>query len=84
MQRRRKAAQTLYGSGSSTTSGILTAAEGAMSAVGAVWSFVANDAAVEAAQNAPEMSSTPQARPADIHVALNVAFKGMLHMRHCN
>jgi hypothetical protein len=83
LQKRRRDAAALYAGGSRTTSGILTAAEGAMSAVGAVWGFIANDAAAEAAQMPSEAQRIAGATATDIHVTVIVSIKGKLYLPMC-
>ncbi|BDA43314.1 probable vacuolar protein sorting-associated protein 13B [Coccomyxa sp. Obi] len=70
-ERRRRAAEAIFrGDGGSATSGVSSAAAGAMGAVEALWSFIANDSAAENAQMPSEGPPVPKISKSDIRVVL--------------
>ncbi len=70
-----KAARGLYGGRAS--SGISTAASGAMSTVGAVWSFVSAEAATDGSLAPEDAAPLPPPPKLDISVSLSVLSEGM-------
>lgn len=70
----RQAARSLYGDRAS--SGISSAASGAMNAVGAVWSFVSAEAATEGCLAPEDAAPLPPAPKMDISVAVSVVAEG--------
>ena len=70
-----KAARGLYGERAS--SGISTAASGAMSTVGAVWSFVSAEAATDGSLAPEDAAPLPPPPKLDISVSLSVLSEGM-------
>ena len=70
----RQAARSLYGDKAS--SGIASAASGAMNAVGAVWSFVSAEAATEGSLAPEDAAPLPPAPKMDISVAVSVVAEG--------
>ena len=70
----RQAARSLYGDRAS--SGISSAASGAMNAVGAVWSFVSAEAATEGSLAPEDAALLPPAPKMDISVAVSVVSEG--------
>ena len=70
-----KAARGLYGERAS--SGISTAASGAMSTVGAVWSFVSAEAATDGSLALEDAAPLPPPPKLDISVSLSVLSEGM-------
>ena len=70
----RQAARSLYGDRAS--SGISSAASGAMNAVGAVWSFVSAEAATEGSLAPEDAAPLPPAPKMDISVAVSVVSEG--------
>ena len=70
----RQAARSLYGDRAS--SGISSAASGAMNAVGAVWSFVSAEAATEGSLAPEDAAPLPPAPKMDISVAVSVLSEG--------
>lgn len=75
----RQAARSLYGDGAS--SGISSAASGAMNAVGAVWSFVSAEAATEGSLAPEDAALLPPAPKMDISVAVSVVSEGQTLFR---
>ena len=82
-----RAARGLYGERAS--SGISTAASGAMSTVGAVWSFVSAEAATDGSLAPEDAAPLPPPPKMDISVSLSVLSEGMrlalrvLSTQHC-
>ena len=76
-ERRRRAAEGIFrGEGGTATLGVSSAAAGAMGAVGALWSFIANNSAAEDAQMPSEGPPVPKISKSDIRVVLQCSLTG--------